>query len=242
MNATTIIPELVEAGLLLQGAIPVADLDDITAAAIEEAKVPLEPYRSLVLLGQAGTTFWDRHAKHHLAEPDPFDRSARKVVANWFDTHHPNASWMAVYPGDANVPLGTLAERLGWGLGSPIGLTIHPEYGLWVAHRFAFLTDIEFESTVVDPAKVAMDHPCSTCIDQPCVSACPVAAVSATNGFDVSVCAHHRISDGSDCRLQCLARNACPVGAEHRYSPAQMHHHYASGLESIIAWLTPDET
>jgi hypothetical protein len=68
MNATIIIPELAEAGLLMQGAIRVTDLDDVTVAAIDEAKVSLEPYRSLVLLGQAGTKFWDRHAKYHLHE------------------------------------------------------------------------------------------------------------------------------------------------------------------------------
>jgi len=241
MNATIVIPELAEAGLLMQGAIRVTDLDDFTVAAIAEAKISLEPYRSLVLLGQAGTRFWDLHAKHHLHEQHPFDHSARSVVASWFETQHPQASWVAVYPGDANVPLGTLAERLGWGMSSPLGLTIHPEYGLWLAHRFAFLTDIEFESTAVDPKTVATHHPCSTCVDQPCVSACPVAAVSLTRGYDVSVCAHHRIADGSDCRLQCLARNACPVGAAHRYGPAQMQHHYASGLESIVAWLKPED-
>jgi hypothetical protein len=61
---------------------------------------------------------------------------------------------------------------------------------------------------------------CATCSGQPCLSACPVGAYS-TAGFDLASCATHLHTEAGQPCMQagCLARRACPVGAEHRYRP-----------------------
>ena len=229
---------LAEAGLVLQGVIPVVDLDADIRAAIRTAGTDPDAFESLVLLGQAGRTLWDRRVRHHLDAADPFDDTVRAMVAEWFRSEHPDARWEVVYPGDALLPLGRLAADVGWGEPSPLGLTIHERFGLWVAHRIVFLTDLELAA---GDGSAGAGRPCEACRDRPCVPACPVDAVSFRAGFDVETCARHRVAPGTECAFQCLARNACPVGSEHRYGQAQMRHHYSSGLDSIRRWLSPGD-
>lgn len=231
------IEALVDVGLTLQAAIAVDDLDGATRRALADAEISITSYRTLLLFAQAGRTFWERSVVDHLDLPEPFDDRAREVVADWFEKEHSAAGWTIVYPGPAHIPLGQLAQRAGWGASSPLGLTIHPEFGLWLAHRIVVLTDLEF-SPRADTSEQP-DHPCASCTDTPCVTACPVGAVTIAHGYDVEACATHRISEGSDCAEQCLARNACPVGAEHQYGADQMRHHYGAGLRSIRDWLRP---
>lgn len=240
MIPASIIPELAESGLLLQAAMPLDELDDTTRRALADADVDLTGFRSLVLLAQAGRRFWDREVANRTELADPFDERARTIVSDWFASTHPKARWLAVYPGDAHLPLGQLAARVGWGRSSPLGLTVNPTYGLWLAHRIAFVTDLTFDQPTTSPSVVA--HVCDSCATTPCVPACPVGAVSLTSTYDVEVCARHRVDEGTNCALQCLARNACPAGAEHRYGDEQMAHHYGAGLGSIVAWLKPDRS
>ncbi len=228
--------ELADAGLLLQGTIAVTELDETTRNALADAGVDLGWATSLVFFGQGGRRLWDAHVRHGLDRDHPFDEVSRELVERWFVER--GARLKTIFPGRAMVPLGTLAAALGWGQSSPLGLTINPTFGLWMAHRWVGLTDaiVTMDREGTEPV-----HPCSACETQDCVSACPVGAVSLADGFDVETCARHRIEDDSVCALQCLARNACPVGAEHRYGEAQMAHHYGSGLRSIRAWLGPQD-
>lgn len=226
--------DLADAGLLLQGSIAVAELDETTRDALTEVGADLRWPTSLVFFGQAGRRLWDTHVQHALDRDDPFDEVARELVEAWFVER--GARVETIYPGPALIPLGTLAAALRWGQPSPLGLTINPTFGLWMAHRWVGLTDAV---VTMGPEGAESVHPCSSCETQDCVSACPVGAVSMMDGFDVATCARHRIEDDSACALQCLSRNACPVGAEHRYGESQMAHHYGSGLRSIRAWLDP---
>lgn len=228
-----LIPELAEGGLILQASIKLDELEESTRMAMTDSGVDLSGFASLVLFAQAGKTFWERQVVENLHLEDPFDDRAHAIVEEWFSSTHPNARWQAVYPGPAPLPLGQLASIAGWGGPSPLGLTINEEFGLWTAHRLALVTDLEF--TQPQPSESA--HPCESCADTPCVTACPVEAVSLTTGYDVEACANHRVAEHSDCALQCLARNACPVGAEFRYDGEQMAHHYGAGLRSIRDWL-----
>ena len=225
-------PELAAAGLELQAALPIDDLAAPVVEALAADGVDLGAHRSLVLLGQRGRALWDRSVRHHLDADDPFDDTVRHLVENWFSHHEPDAAWSVVYPGSVRIPLGQLAATVGWGQPSPLGITIHPEHGLWIAHRIAFVCDLDLS---VEPSPGP--HPCTSCVGTPCVAACPVDAVSITEPFALRSCAEHRAPAGSECELQCLARNACPVAADLRYGSEQMAHHYASGLRSIRAWL-----
>jgi len=230
------LPELADDGLVLQAVLPIDELDPQTIGALVSIGIVPSEWRSLVLTGQAGRMLWDTHVRHDLHRSDPFDDTSIDLIASWFANHRPNADWAVVYPTDAPLPLGQLAQRVGWGDPSPLGLTIHPEFGLWVSHRVAFVTTLDLPASSATPR----ESPCVTCEKRPCEVACPVSAVSLTSGFDVQTCAEYRAQEDSPCAYECLARNACPVGVEHRYSDAQMHHHYASGLASIRRWLTDE--
>ena len=64
--------------------------------------------------------------------------------------------------------------------------------------------------------------PCDSCRGRPCLGGCPVGAFSV-DGYDVAACAAHlKSAAGADCMTGgCLARRACPVGAEHAHGPEQ---------------------
>ncbi|NNC81134.1 MAG: hypothetical protein HKN94_13385 [Acidimicrobiales bacterium] len=234
MNAP--IPELAEAGLVLQAVLPIGDLNQDSLNALRSINIEPSDWSVLVLTGQGGRILWDKHVRHNRHRSDPFDETSISLVDSWFRTNHPTERWSVVYPSNAPLPLGQLAQQVGWGDPSPLGLTINPEYGLWMSHRVAFVTSLDLPAST----QPRTQSPCATCADRPCEAACPVAAVSFDDGFDVRSCAEHRVTAASPCAYQCLARNSCPVGAEHRYGDDQMHHHYASGLASIREWIASD--
>lgn len=237
MNVESGLAMLRRAGLSMQASWMIEELPDILAAPLAAAAIDHTPYRTFVMLGQAGTRLWETIAQEGLAQSAaPFDNTSHRLVDRFVTVHADGASYEVVYPGHALLPLGRLAELAGWGRPSPLGLTINDEYGLWLAHRVAFLIDAD----VTVPHRRASSHPCDTCVAKPCVAACPVGAVDAEAGFDVDTCATFRVAEESVCAHQCLARNACPVGTEHRYGPEQMRHHYESGLVSIRRFYESD--
>jgi epoxyqueuosine reductase QueG len=101
---------------------------------------------------------------------------------------------------------------------SPLGILMHPEYGLWHAYRGALL----FDRAIGIEGHETGEHPCDFCVSKPCLSACPVEAFTA-EGFAFDRCISHlRRPEGVACRESgCRARNACPVGAGYRY-PAEV--------------------
>ena len=63
---------------------------------------------------------------------------------------------------------------------SPIGILIHPDYGLWHAYRAA----ICLHQAIPVPSRDDRPSPCDSCADKPCLSTCPVGAFSR-DGYDV---------------------------------------------------------
>lgn len=153
-------------------------------------------------------------------DPDPLDRWTARVI-------EPIAAEMgavALYPFAKPVwPFQRWAIRATGMRPSPLGILIHPEYGLWQAFRAVLVCR---RAVRLPPAPPPI-HPCDSCLEKPCLSACPVAAFSAT-GFNSTACrAHLRAGDPPDCRrLGCRARAACPVGTP--YTAAQLHFHMAA--------------
>ncbi len=235
VSTPPISPELADAGLSLQAAIALDDLDPTSRDALRDAGIDRRQWATLVLFAQAGSRLWDRHVVAATDLDNPFDETAEQLVADWMAREHPTHRWHTVYPGEALLPLGQLARRVGWGSTSPLGLTMHPVHGPWIAHRIAIVTSLPLQTNATEPP----DHACDTCAGTPCVSACPVGAVRLDAMLDLEACGRHRLAPASACAHQCLARNACPTGAEDRYGPEQMQHHYGAGLESIRRWLEP---
>ena len=133
------------------------------------------------------------------------------------------------------------AEGLG---ASPLGLRLHPVYGLWHAYRFALLIPTKPIPTRQDEA-IQIEHPspqsmgkgsqplsdiCSQCTSQACLKACPVNAFTL-EGYDVNACANYlnaslKDASGNACMDHtCQARLACPIGADYRYTQAHGKFH-----------------
>lgn len=169
----------------------------------------------IILVGNAGPDMFRRFARERNPAVDQIDDWTRDTIselANDLQAH-------AVFPFDKPPqPFLTWARRGGAGHTSPLGLNIHPTYGLWHAYRAALLFPVEFDL----PKQSAGPHPCETCADKPCLSACPVNAFSSA-GYDVEACASHVGSTaGLDCYDNgCRARRACPVGQGFAYHPYQ---------------------
>jgi hypothetical protein len=101
---------------------------------------------------------------------------------------------------------------------SPLGLLIHPRYGLWHSYRGALAFAQAFD--VAAPKRAP--SPCESCDGRPCLSACPVGAFTG-DGYAVGDCASWVGSvAGRPCaETGCLARHACPVGRDYAYGPEQ---------------------
>jgi hypothetical protein len=189
---------------------------------------------AICLIGHLGGGFWPvfeawRNANSLM--PDPLDTWSKLVI----EPVAKATGGQAVFPSDKPWhPFQTWAMKAERLTASPLGMLIHPEFGLWHGYRGALLFDdsalgnrVKSESATVQQSLV---NPCDECSDKPCLSACPVAAFSP-DGFDVSSCRSYlKTEDGRQgCMISgCLARDACPVGRANRYSPAQLQFHMAS--------------
>jgi len=152
--------------------------------------------------------------------------------------HQPDAS--ILYPGKADVSLIKLGELAGWSKPSPLGLGIHPRYGLWFAYRLLLLSEEALLPESEDKQEAV--SPCLSCQNTPCVTACPAEAVKFDSLFNIQRCANHRLSENSSCERVCLARSACPVAQQYRYSAAQYEHHMLRALKSMQQWAQDSPT
>lgn len=183
--------------------------------------------RFVILIGNAGPDMFRRFARERDPQRDSMDGWTRDAVT----TLAADLGADAVYPFDMDPPWPflTWARRGGAGHVSPLGLNIHPTYGLWHAYRAALCFPVEFDIPMQGPGP----HPCETCVAKPCLTACPVSAFDGT-AYDVPACFAHIASEaGADCMTRgCLARHACPVGQSFAYAPAQAQFHMRAFLKA----------
>lgn len=147
-------------------------------------------------------------------------------------TRYIGAEFETLYPlADGFVPLQALGRVAGWTNPSPVGLDITDEFGLWFAYRAVVATNAELPVS----SAATRQSPCVSCQGKPCIDACPAGAVGAS-GLDGEKCMTFRLAVGSACADRCLARLACPVAPEHRYTLEQVQYHYGLSLETIRSW------
>jgi len=203
----------IAAGLLVRGAFAPAPDDRVPDTG------PDRPTLTLVLVGNAGASGWASFAAEGAGGPRPLERWTRERV----EPLARRAGAHAVYPEDQPfLPFLRWARRAEDVHPSPLGLLIHPEFGLWHSYRAALLLPWRMHL----PPRGTRPSPCETCVAQPCLHACPVGAFRG-NAFDSGACRSHLQSpEGTQC-LQggCKARDACPVGRQHRYPAAQIRFH-----------------
>ena len=184
--------------------------------------------RALVLVGNAGNTLWRAFAPHAGEAPHPLDRWTREVIEPLATT----VGARALYPfgGPPVWPFQRWARRAEPVHPSPLGLLIHPDFGLWHAYRAA----LAFDHEIPLPARDDRPSPCESCEARPCLTACPVGAFGE-DGLDVTSCrAHLTSSAGERCfDAGCLARAACPVGRTYAYRPPLARFHLAAFARSV---------
>ena len=167
-------------GLFVRGAFHPTELD----------RVPRMPdggiTKTAVLLGNAGNDLWEAFSKVPQA---PSERDPLEV---WLVSHitaiaratlaHP----LFVHQGPPYIPIQDWAQRAESIHRSPIGLLIHPEFGLWHAYRAALC----FPDALALPPHSAHSSPCEDCAAKPCLHTCPVGAFEGDR-FDADACLTH---------------------------------------------------
>lgn len=186
--------------------------------------------RSVIVVGSVGADMWRAFtAAPESADgrPDPLDRWSARVLRDlavrW------GAAALFPFGGPPYHPFVAWAKRAEAVAESPLGILIHPDYGLWHAYRGA----LAFAERIALPARDTRSRPCDTCSDRPCLSACPVGAFTGA-GYDVPACVKHiSASEGVDCMdLGCRARRACPIGRGYAHEAAQARFHMEAFLRA----------
>jgi ferredoxin len=129
----------------------------------------------MILVGHGGGTIWPHFTAWLDAradEPhDPLDAWSREVIgaiAGRFAAR-------AVFPFDKPwLPFQQWATRAEGLKPSPLGILMHPRFGLWHAYRGALLFDVEIP--IQRPANPI--HLCDLCAGKDCMNSCPAEAVA----------------------------------------------------------------
>ncbi len=212
---------LADFGLQVHG---IARLDRGEIESLELASDAAE----IALVGNAGSSYWPHFSESpEFADGavDPLDHWSRRVAQVIAERHE----LLPLYPFDGPPyhPFQRWASRARDLSASPIGVLMHPQYGLWHSFRFA-LAGNDFEPLEAVPA---IDSPCLACSGKPCLHSCPVDAFDG-RGYDVDACAGYlRENPACECLAGgCRARHACPVATGYQYLPEQSRFHLQAFL------------
>jgi hypothetical protein len=136
--------------------------------------------QAVVLIGNAGAMMFARFA----AASDPAADSLDEWTRTTIESVASGFAAKALFPFESPpLPFLTWARRGGGGHISPIGLNIHPRYGLWHAYRAALVFYREIEL----PPAPSGASPCDNSLAKPCLTTCPVSAFSF-RAYDVETC------------------------------------------------------
>jgi len=183
------------------------------------------PLKSLILIGHIGSPPWPnfQRFRRSYGGSDPLDAWSKHVIEPIAKAF----SGVALYPFEKPWwPFQQWIKRSEGLKPSPLGILIHPEFGLWHGYRAA----LGFDVPIRMPAPVSLPHACDACVDRPCIAACPAGALTSGR-FDIGPCRDHLAGEtepGGCMALGCASRNACPVGKDYRYDEAQLRFHMAT--------------
>jgi len=166
-----------------------------------------------LLIGNAGPDMWRElslSAEYGDGAPNPMNRWTKRVLDVISDDYEARA----VYPFDEPYwPFQRLAQKAIGVKASPLGILMHPEYGLWHAFRglLIFSETHEFVSQINVLIQNAQNliHPCDTCEEKPCLTACPVDAFTGER-LEVDKCFTH-LDDGAQPHCMSLGCQAAQV-------------------------------
>jgi hypothetical protein len=183
----------------------------------------------IALVGNIGSSYWpqfSQSAEFGDGAAHPLDRWSRRIAVSITQM----LPLRPLYPfeGPPYFPFQQWAKRAEALEQSPLGVMMHPEFGLWHSYRFALLgSGLRRQAS---PATA--ESPCIACELKPCLHTCPVEAFDLA-GYAVDACADYlRNTARAEChRRGCLARHACPVAPEFRYVDAQGSFHLRAFLQ-----------
>ena len=190
-----------------------------------------------LLIGNVGQQMWARFSKStQIADGKP--NSMNRWTKSALDEIAKEVDAKAIYPfGDTIWPFQKFAKQAMGLHSSPLGLMIHPNFGLWHAYRGALVFSSTHDKflnleSALKHQKPAGEHPCQECISKPCLNTCPVGAFNGES-LDVPRCFEHLDSGKApECiSVGCVARNACPIGREFKYSSDQLAFSYEKLIE-----------
>jgi methylmalonic aciduria homocystinuria type C protein len=119
------------------------------------------------------------------------------------------------------IPIQRIADAAGLAHLGPAHLSVHHRFGPWFALRAVITLDIAPpEDTPMGPAATickGCSRPCQTAL----IRAMAGAAMTEPNPSDVSV----------DQAPWLAIRDACPIGAEYRYTAGQLRYHYDKSVD-----------
>ena len=220
-------------GLNLFASLRCVELPEALQTQLRHGNVPVDDYSHLLLTGHGGRLLWQKLQEVGMETADPVDTFSTQLTTQFITDYLSNPPHLMLYPfGDYLVPLTQLGEWAGWSHPSPIGQGIHAQFGVWFAYRTAVLVNGDFPTT----PRPQTTSPCQGCVDKPCISTCPAGA-AREDAFHISPCVNFRLGDNSLCADRCLARMACPVAPQHRYTLPQIQYHYTHSLTTIRQWM-----
>lgn len=183
--------------------------------------------RTVVLVGHAGSSLWPAFTAWRAGQPDlggsdPLDHWSKAVIG-------PVAAKLgavAYYPSDAPYqPFQRWAIAAEGLAASPLGILVHPQFGLWHGYRAA-LGFSRRDATEGKGGRLA-PSPCVNCFNKPCISHCPANALRGARFDHVRCRSYLATPAGQDgcVATGCAARAACPVGSAYRYDQEQVRFH-----------------
>ncbi|MCA1967483.1 MAG: ferredoxin [Rhizobium sp.] len=184
--------------------------------------------RAVLLIGNIGGSMWQAFGDWRAGQSDrggrePLDTWSKRIIGQLATKTGATAYFPSDPPYQPFQRWAMSAEGL---KASPLGILIHPEFGLWHGYRGA----LGFAEDISEPEKTPVSaplHPCDDCKGRPCLAACPAGAITAVR-FDLAACRKYLASEPGreGCMGKgCLARAACPVGEGFRYPEDQIRFH-----------------
>lgn len=189
---------------------------------------------TILLLGNGGQEFWQILQQNYPQGEHPVDDYSAQASDAVLQKCLPTLERQLLFPSaDCPLILQRLMTQAGWHSPSPLGMGMHAQYGLWSACRAVWWLNAE----LVAPEGVGtvVDH-CAHCEHKPCLAACPADALQLGRPPQLSRCADYRLQADSQCSATCVAREACPVAANHRYKPEQLNYHYGLARSAIARY------